>query len=81
MLQKSIIFFQPLLQNGAILVGLFDEAGVAGAFEDLPTAVGNVLVKRCRHHGGADVAGATANQAGLFDLVQAVGVFKIGQVA
>ena len=38
-----IIFLQPLLQDGAVLVGLFDETSVAGAFEDLPAAVGDVL--------------------------------------
>ena len=78
--KKSILFLQPLLQNGAVLVGLFDEASVSGTFEDLPAAVGDVLVERGSHHGRADVAGAAANQAGLLDLVEAVGVFEIGQV-
>ena len=78
--KKSILFLQPLLQDGAVLVCLLDEASVASAFEDLPAAVGNVLVERGGHHGRADVAGAAANQARLFDLVEAVGVFEIGQV-
>ena len=51
------------------------------AFEDFPAAVGDVLVERGGHHGGADVAGAAANQAGLLDLVQTVGVFEVGQIA
>ena len=77
----SIVFLQPLLQDGAVLVGLFDEAGVTGSFEDLPAAVGDVLVERGSHHRGADISGATANQAGLLNLVEAVGVLEIGQVA
>ena len=54
---------------------------MTGAFEDLPAAVRDVLVERGSHHRGADVAGAAADQTGLFDFVETVGVFEIGQVA
>ena len=60
---------------------MFDEAGVACAFEDFPAAVGDVLVERGGHHGGADVAGAAANQTRLCNLVKTVGVFEVGQIA
>ena len=80
----SIILFnllQPLLQDIAVFFSLFDEAGVTGSFEDLPAAIGDVLVERCRHHRSADVAGAAANQTGLLNLIEPVGVFETGQVA
>ena len=78
---SSITFLQPLFQYLAVFVGLFDEAGVTCAFEDFPAAVGDVLVERGGHHGSADVAGAAADEAGLRNFVQTVGVFEIGQIA
>ena len=80
-MKLSIILLQPFFKNGAVLVGLFDETSVSGAFEDFPAAVGDVLIERGGDDWGADVARAAANEAGLFDLVQAVGVFKVGQIA
>ena len=80
--QFSFVFFlKPLLQNGAVFFGLLDEAGVAGAFEEFPAAVVNVLVERGCDHGGADVAGAAADEAGLRDFAQTVCIFEIGEAA
>ena len=74
-------YLKPFFKKDAVPVGLFDETGVAGAFEDLPAAVGDVLIERRSYHRGTDVAGAAAYQAGLLDLVESVGIFEILQVA
>ena len=71
---------QPFHQDITVFFGLFYETRVTGTFEDLPTAVGNVFVERCRDYRCADVAGAAADHAGLLDLIETVGVFEIGQV-
>ena len=54
---------------------------MAGAFEEFPAAVVNVLVERGGDHGGADVAGAAADEAGLRDFAQTVCIFEIGEAA
>ena len=75
------MLLQPAGEHLAILLVSIDEAGVAGASEQVPLALGDVLVERGGHDRGTDVARATADKCWLRNLVQTVGVLEVLQIA
>ena len=77
----SVLFFQPTGEHLAILFVSIDKAGVAGMSEQMPLAVGYVLVERGCHNGCADVARATTDKDGQSNLAKLVGVLEILQTA
>jgi hypothetical protein len=68
-LLNSIILLQPAGEYLAILLVGIDETGMAGVPEQMPLTAGDMLIKRSRHNGGADVVSATTDKGRLRDLV------------
>lgn len=75
------MLFQPSGKNLTILIVSIDKASVAGISEQMPLAVGDILVKRGSDNGCADVARATAYKDWQRDLAKSVGILKVLQTA
>ena len=64
-----VVSFQPLGKHLAILLVSIDKTGVARVAEQMPLAVGDMLIERGCYNGGTDVACATTDKCRLRNLV------------
>ena len=76
-----VMLFQPACENLTILIVSIDKASVAGMSEQMPLAVGYILVKRGSDNRCADVTRATAYKDWQRDLTKSVGILKVLQTA